>query len=301
MVGTRRLTELAAEAASKAQLPDGPLTVAVSGGADSAALLYIVAQVRPGVDAVHIHHGLSGSEAMEAAARAIANHVGVPFDTHDVEVPDGPSPEGQARKARYEVLTKIERATLTAHTADDNAETILMNLLRGSGVSGLTGIPPHRPPNIFRPVLEVRRSALRELSTLAGLPFVDDPMNSDLGLTRNRLRSRLMPVVNEFNPNVVEALTRSGQSLSDDRRFIDALARGTNPDEPLAAAILLTLPEPVANRKLIDWLRANGVEVSQGLLGRAWRVVRGDAPAEEMSGGTVLRRTGAVVQLERVG
>ncbi len=298
MVGTRRLSELTADAVADARIPEGRLAVALSGGADSAALLLLCRNAEREVTAVHVNHSLASSDVMEQAARAIASHLEVPIDVSTVEVPAGPSPEAQAREVRYGVLEKTGRPTLTAHSADDVAETIVMNLIRGTGTAGVLGIPHHRPPNVFRPLLAVRRSTLREIATLADLPFVDDPMNSDLGLTRNRVRTRLIPTITEFNPSFVEAALRLGDAIAADGRYLDEITPELAATDPLPAAVLATLPEPIANRALMAWLRGQGIEVSAELMDRAWRVVTGEAAVEDLSGGLSLRRVGALVHVE---
>ncbi|HWL48369.1 MAG TPA: tRNA lysidine(34) synthetase TilS, partial [Acidimicrobiia bacterium] len=205
MVETRRLKELTGRSGDLLRLPTGNLVVALSGGADSAALAYLIHHQGRDVRAVHVNHGLPASDRLEEAARAVARIVGIALEVVRIEVPPGASIEGQARKARYEALLAALQpgeTLLTAHTRDDQAETVLMSLLRGAGSAGLAGIPT-RIGSVARPMLALTRSDTRELAGLAGLPFYDDPSNLDRGLRRNALRLEVIPdLAARFNPRL---------------------------------------------------------------------------------------------------
>lgn len=196
MARSRRLTVLAGRLRDAlSEVPEAPLAVALSGGADSAAAAWAAVDAGRQVRAIHVHHGLAASDFLADAARGVAGSLGIVLDVVAVEVAPGSSPEGRARAARYEALVGAGRPgelIVTAHTADDQAETVLGHVLRGSGLDGLAGIPPIRPPYV-RPLLGVTRSETRELATLAGLPWRDDPANEDLRLVRNLLRRRIIP------------------------------------------------------------------------------------------------------------
>ena len=130
--------------------------MALSGGADSAALAFLVLRSSPESRAVHVNHSLPYSGRLEAAAREVASMLGIPLQVATVSVPEGSSPEGRARAVRYRALTDSAdhgEVILTAHTLDDQAETVLFNILRGTGSRGLSGIPVWRPPNINRPLV----------------------------------------------------------------------------------------------------------------------------------------------------
>lgn len=300
MVGTRRLTDLASAAFSRCRLPDGKLIVALSGGADSAALAWLISQngFEPGL--VHVNHSLPASQKMEKAARAVAERLDVDLEVLHVELEDGPSFEAAARNSRYEALDTVDGHVLTGHTADDNAETVLINLIRGTGLDGLTGIPYHRPPHIYRPILEVTRSVTRELSTLAGLPFADDPANSDPAFTRNRVRGEVMPVLSQLNPQIVGTINRMATNLEGDAEYLAAQTPHVS-DRVLPVSVALTLPEALAGRLLIEWLRANDVEVSAGIMSRVWDVINGGSNSQELENGVVVERKGAVVEIVPVG
>lgn len=298
MAATRRLTELTKVALDKTQLPSGPVTVALSGGADSAALAYICLRAGVTVDALHVDHGLPASPRLAAASGAVATRLSIPIESAAVEIEEGPSPEERAREARYSVFDTRVNPVLTAHTRDDNAETILINLTRGTGPSGLTGIPYHRPPVTYRPMLDISRSETRELATLVGLPFFDDPMNQDPSLTRNRIRHNILPMLRAINPRVVEGLARAATSLDRDGAFLDSLVPETGDAPGVPTGLVLTLPRPLADRLLQRLLNDEGVGVTADRMERVWSVVRGETEGQDLAGGRRLTRRGALILVE---
>lgn len=286
------------------ELPAGPLVVALSGGADSAALAYLVGSAR----AVHVNHGLAASSVMESAARGVADEVGVPLEVVAASVEGGPSPEAMARDARYRALadaTDDDESVLTAHTLDDDAETVLINLVRGTGWRGLAGIPAFREPNVHRPILSVSRSETRELAALAGLPFIDDPMNDDPGLLRNRVRRLILPALEELNPRVTESIARAARHLREEAGVADSLT-GFLPidDEGLGASVprgvLLSLDRRLANRLLIRLLSHIG-EPTETRVQRLWDVVTGESHSAELGGGVVARIEGPMLVVSADG
>jgi tRNA(Ile)-lysidine synthase len=298
MVGTRRLNELVRSANSRLELPSGPLTVALSGGGDSAALAFLVHERDLSAASVHIDHGLAGSPMLRQAAIDIAAALDMDLEIIEVEVGKGPSPEGQARQARYEVLDGWDGSVLTAHTRDDNAETMLINLIRGTGAAGLAGIPYHRPPTIYRPMLAITRDEAREMAALAGLAFRDDPMNSDPALARNRVRHQIIPRLREMNPRVVDALARAAVTITADSTLLDEMVEQIDTTAGVAIGILITLPRPLADRVLGRVITSSGVELTEDRLQRAWSVVDGSAPSQDLAGGLTLRRSGALIVIE---
>ncbi len=305
MAGTRRLRSLLDSVLERTELPDPPIVVALSGGADSAALAFLCRQARHQVRALYVDHGFTYSSMMEEAARRIAAQLELHLDVVRVDVPEGASPEGQARHARYRAFVEASgegEALVTAHTRDDNAETILMNILRGTGPRGLGGIPRFRPPNIFRPLLEVSRSETREIAALAGLAFAEDPMNQDPTLTRNLVRRELVPVLTRFNPQAMEALHRMGKTLLRDLEYLDGLAGAARVSvgegwASVPAGVLLTQPRAVADRVLLSALEGlvGGGEINAEKLERVWKVVEGASPREEVGGGVRCERRGPMV------
>lgn len=195
-------------AALEAALRDGRLPagasvlVALSGGRDSASLLHALHRVGAWrLSALTIDHGLhSDSSAHARRALAFARKLGVPAASVAVDAArstDGPGPEAAARRARYRALAAHADAIgaeriVTAHTADDQAETLLMRLGEGTGLRGLGGIPPHRGRYV-RPWLGVSRAAVAEYARIHRIPHVDDPSNADLRFLRNAVRHRVLP------------------------------------------------------------------------------------------------------------
>ncbi|WP_447728040.1 tRNA lysidine(34) synthetase TilS [Sphingomonas koreensis] len=221
---------LFAEAAGERLPEDGSIALAVSGGTDSMAMLLLAAAAFPGrVAAATVDHGLRPKAAAEAAMVAEACALlGVP---HATLVPAGPiagaSIQRRAREARYAALTGWAQASgasalLTAHHADDQAETLLMRLNRASGVAGLSGIRPWRFEGntlLLRPLLPWRRSTLREIVRATGMRWVDDPSNADPRHDRTRFRDLLarQPMLNPA------ALARSAAYLGEAEAALDTL------------------------------------------------------------------------------
>jgi tRNA(Ile)-lysidine synthase len=297
MVATRRLTDLVATALSELKLPEGRLTVALSGGADSGALAYLLHELGREMGLVHIDHQLEASPAMAGAAGEIAEKLGVPLETFTVDVEPGASLEARARDARYGVLETLDAAVVTGHTRDDQVETMLINLIRGSGPRGLAGIPRFRTPNIHRPMLEITRSETREIATLAGLPFVDDPMNEDMALTRNRIRLQILPLMREFNPQLDAALARTAEMIEADVGFIDDLA-SDHQTGVLPVSLLLTLPKVLADRLLHDALENASITPTADRIGRMWSVARGESKRQDVADGRAVIHRGALLVIE---
>jgi tRNA(Ile)-lysidine synthase len=286
-----------------ARLPDAPLVVALSGGADSAVLALCVTRLERRARAVTIDHGLPASAGLVAAARRIAASLGL---RHDVVVVAPAAGEGPLRDVRLEALEAAagsDEVIVTGHTADDQAETVLGNLLRGSGAAGLGGIPARRG-RWARPMLDVTRAEARDAAASAGLPFVDDPDNLDPDVRRSRLRTRVIPFLEqEEGDRVGPALVRAGRLLAAD----DALLEDRAGRVPLAArtgwarcpaAMLATLPRPIASRVARRLLRTQlapypGTEADvEACLGAA-----GAGVATAVSGGLLVSREGPWVVL----
>ncbi|HEV7289037.1 tRNA lysidine(34) synthetase TilS [Sphingomonas sp.] len=208
---------------------DTRIALAVSGGADSMAMLLLAATACPGrVVAATVDHGLRPEAADEAAMVAgVCARLGVPHVTLTPAEPiTGSSLQGRARAARYAALFAWMRranacALLTAHHADDQAETLLMRLNRASGVAGLSGIRPIRSDEfpVLRPLLGWRRAALRDIVAAAGAPWVDDPSNADPHHDRTRIRDMLA------NQSMLDAaaLAQSAAHIAETNAAFDAL------------------------------------------------------------------------------
>ena len=294
MVATRRLDALAAAVAQRLDLPQGRWVIALSGGADSAALAWLTSRAGP-VRAVHVHHGLAASDALERAARAVSDALAIPIEVRFVTLDK--FSENAARSARYGALAAAlgeGEWVLTAHTADDQAETVMANLLRGAGVDGLGGIPSRRG-RIARPMLEVTRSETRELAALAGLPWMDDPGNADLGHLRNRIRLQLIPQLEaEFNPALRRNLTVAARAIS------EAGLAGPVPGEAVdggwrvPAGVLWAMGSEGAVRAMRAVVRRlrDGYGLDRNESERAWAVVCGATRAAELTGGLRVERSG---------
>lgn len=294
MAATRRLSQLVSASLPLLELPSGQLAVALSGGADSACLAFLCREAGSSLTAVHVDHKLPASPMMVDAAVRIAAVLDIALETIRVDVADGPSIESQARDARYTALQLVQASVVTGHTRDDSAETMLINLIRGTGSAGLGGIPHHRPPNIYRPMLGLTRNQTREIATLAGLPFVDDPMNEDEALTRNRVRREILPRMREINPQVEVALARSAALLRRDNDFLDEMASVRGVTE-IAASVVSTLPSPIAERVLSHFLEANGIGVTADRIARVWSVAIGESERQDLAGDRSVVRRGAML------
>ncbi len=211
--------------------------VAFSGGLDSTVLLHALAAPADKQDipvvAVHVDHGLhEDSPDWGAHCEAVANSLGVKFISERVVVEDdaGHGPEAAARDARYRVLaTLLKRGewVLSAHHQDDQAETMLLNLIRGTGPAGLAGIGEFRPFAagwLVRPILDVPRAALQDYARAKGLAWIDDPSNDDRQFDRNYLRHEIMPRLESRWPDAARRLQRSSRIAGDAASLLDALA-----------------------------------------------------------------------------
>ncbi len=215
--------------------------VAVSGGADSVALLRGLQAIRCGgsgrLVVAHFNHGLRGGEADDDAefVARLCHDLGLECQLGRVDPaawnsPDAAS-EQAARDLRYDFLRRVTsergaRYLVTAHTADDQAETILHRLIRGTGIAGLSGIPTFRQflpgVSLVRPMLAVRRCEVIEYLEFLGQPFRTDSSNCDIRFTRNRIRLKLLPeLTTHYNPSVVAALARLGSLAAEAQEVID--------------------------------------------------------------------------------
>jgi hypoxanthine phosphoribosyltransferase len=259
----------------------------VSGGPDSLALLVLACAAGCTVTAVHVDHGLRPGSAAEAeVVRGAAGRLGAAFRGVTVPVAPGPNLEARARAARYAALPA---GVLTGHTADDQAETVLLNLLRGAGLDGLGGMAPGR-----RPLLRLRRAETHALCAALGLDPVRDPSNDDPAFRRNRVRHELLPLLAEVAArDVVPVLGRQADLLRDDAALLDELAAALDPAD---ARALAAAPVALARRAVRAWLRTacGGPEQhppDAAGVDRVLAVARGDAVACEVGGGWRVART----------
>ncbi|MBW3665367.1 MAG: tRNA lysidine(34) synthetase TilS, partial [Actinobacteria bacterium] len=246
-------------------LPIGAAAVvALSGGPDSTALAHLVADARPDLDLVlgHVRHGLRADEADVDVVRWHASVLGLPLRILEVSVsPVGEGVEAAARAQRYAALRRIAREAnagwlLVGHTADDQAETVLMRLARGTGVEGLAAMAAVRG-DIVRPLLRVRRNDVRRFVVHEGLRTADDPMNLDRSVTRVIARTEVLPAMERLAPDPVGALARLADIARQDAARLDAEAAG------VVTAIVRTYGParavPVADLEALDGALASRV------------------------------------------
>lgn len=244
---------------------NAPVAVALSGGADSVALLSLL-RGKKALCAVHVHHGIRGAEADRDAAfcEALAKKFDIPFHLLRVDAPamarqTGESLETAARTARYAALAAWMREQgifllATAHHADDQLETMLQHLLRGSGTRGLCGIPACRTLEeglfVVRPLLSVPKAELLRYLKEQDLTFVTDSTNEEICCQRNFLRLRVLPLLLELQPNAPLLAARCAEALAGDEAYLDGLAvefLAKEGAEPRVEA-LLALPRPILVR-----------------------------------------------------
>ena len=292
------------------------VTCAVSGGADSLALLVLAAAAGLEVTAVHVDHGIrptSGDDAAVVAAAAAA--LGAGFRSETVRIEPGPNLEARARRARYAVLAPD---ALLGHTADDQAETVLLNLLRGAGLGGVAAMRPDRR----RPLLGLRRSDTGEVCRLAGLTPVVDETNFDPAFRRNRVRHDALPLLNDvFDRDVTPLLCRhAGLALE----AVEALDAAVADIDPTDCAALTAAPRALARWALRRWITEGRTAAADGTgevaaaagpeqaartgddqyppdlaaVDRVLSVVTGEARATDIGAGWRVERTAGRLRLE---
>ncbi len=256
--------------AMPAPFRDAPLLVACSGGADSLALTAAAVAVRgPGaVRVAVVDHGLQDGSAERAAATAeLVGDMGVPTVVRRVEVGGKGGMEAAARRARYAALRESRphpaAPVLLGHTLDDQAETVLLGLGRGSGARSLSGMRAWDEP-WSRPLLGVRRAVTRAACAADGLAVWDDPHNSDPRFTRVRLRSEVLPLLEDvLAGGVAEALARTATQLREDGDALDGLAADllavARTPEGLRVDAFVAAAPAVRRRLLRGWLAASSV------------------------------------------
>lgn len=237
---------------------DGPLIVALSGGADSTALLMATLRARPGcVRAAHCNFGLRGEESDrdEAFVRNLCRRLGAELLSvrFEVEPAPGQSVEMECRRLRYDwfdSLIKTYGATvLLAHTADDNIETLMLNLLRGAGSHGLAGIPERRD-GFARPLLRTSRSEIESYLAERGEAFVVDSTNLESDYRRNFLRNEVLPLLASRWPGMRKALRLTLSNMEADAAFISYATAGAS-ESGCTRLSLSAIPPPPASRTLL--------------------------------------------------
>lgn len=285
----------------RCNFPPAPaaVTCAVSGGPDSLALLVLAVAAGLEVTAVHVDHGIRPGSAEEAAVvAAAAAAAGARFARRAVRVAPGPNLEARARSARYGALPA---GALLGHTADDRAETVLLNLLRGAGLPGVAAMPPE--PR--RPLLGLRRADTLEVCRLAGLTPVLDGSNLDPAQRRNRVRHDVLPLLAEvFERDVTPLLCRHADLAAE---AVEALDAATAHLDPTDGAALAAAPRALARWALRRWITDTRGAATGGerhppdlaAVDRALAVARGEARAADVGCGWRVLRSAGRLRLER--
>lgn len=260
---------------------DDSVAVAFSGGADSTALLDILYKKGYKVSAIHVNHMIRGTEADadEAFCRRFCKERDIPFFCHRIDVPaeakkSGEGLEEAARRLRYaaieETVSKEAIAKVaTAHHADDNAETVIFNIVRGSGAKGACGIPPVRDIYI-RPLINITRDEVIAYCRENCLDYVTDSTNLSTDYTRNFIRHEIMPKLREINPHVSSALGRFSSLLRSDEEALDSLVPEKDTDRHTLAA----LPDALLSRYIRRRCEEMGVSPSAVSVQELMRAIR---------------------------
>lgn len=261
----------------------------MSGGADSSALALLAVAHGLDVTLVHVDHGLRTDSAREAhVVEGLAQRLGCGFRAETVHVEPGPNLEARARDARYGVLPFD---VMTAHTADDQAETMVLQLLRGAGLTGLAGMRA----GVRRPLLALRRRETEALCLSEGVDVVDDPMNRDPRFTRVRVRHEVLPLLQQVSQrDVVAVLARQADLWRDDDELLERLAGDLDPTD---ARALAAAPVALARRAIRRWL-ADPHPPQAAEVERVLQVARGHHVACELEGGRRVTRSHQRLRIE---
>ena len=267
---------------------NGPIHCAVSGGADSSALLILASMTGEELIAHHVDHGLRPNSSIESDSVArLANQVGAKFRSVTLSLEEGPNLEARARSARFAALPDD---VLTGHTADDQAETIILHLLRGGGPDALAGMGDEH-----HPIIKLRRADTESVCQIFEWKPVEDPTNEDPRFRRNRVRHEVLPLLNEVaERDVVPLLIRAGEIADKDADLLDRLAQEIDVTD---AAALATAPIALARRSVREWLRGEHPP-DLASVERVLQVARGEALGTEITGGRSVRRTNGKLRLD---
>ncbi|MCL2828816.1 MAG: tRNA lysidine(34) synthetase TilS [Oscillospiraceae bacterium] len=294
--------------------PGDTVLVALSGGADSVCLIRMLLELRDKLKiqvlAAHYNHCLRGADSNrdEAFVRAFCSQWDVPLAVGWGDVTQAASDTRQgieetARQLRYAFLQETAdqlgaNKIATGHNADDNAETVLLHLIRGAGLRGLSGIPPRRGA-IIRPLLSVQRQEIEAYLAELDQPYGEDATNQDVHYRRNALRHEVLPLLKDKNPNLAGTLLRQSELLRQDSRFLDELATETfarlrRGAEEMVLPIqdLLDLDPAISSRVIALAIQAADGEAEQVHIRQVLGLIEGSHPSAQISvgGGVIVRR-----------
>lgn len=270
--------------------PGSQLPCAVSGGADSLALLVLAVAADCDPVAHHVDHGLRVDSDQDLnVVNELARALGTEVVVHKLDIAGGPNLEARARAARFAVLPP---EVATGHTADDQAETVLVNLLRGAATDGLGAMRSGRR----HPILGLRRSETHWLCAELGLKPVEDLTNRDPAYLRNRIRHELIPLLCEMaGRDVVPVLARQARLVSEDAALLGELAAALDPTD---ARAVTNAPPPLGRRAIREWLRGDHPP-DLATVERVLVVAAGGALATDVGAGRSVRRSKGRLHLDK--
>ena len=276
--------------------PGDTVICAVSGGADSVALLFALYLVKEklgiSLEAAHFNHHLRGEESDrdEAFVREFCSRYDIPLHLGGGEVKSGKKGlEAAARDARYAFLRGLSGKIATAHTADDNAETVLLHLIRGTGLKGLGGITPVSG-NVIRPMLNITRQEVEDFLEEWCLQHIEDSSNGTDDFLRNRIRHNVMPLLRQENPRIGENLSAMAMRLRSDEEY---LSQQADFETLPTVESLKTMHPAVRSRILERFLKNSGVrEPEQSHIGAVDALLFSEKPSAKVSlpGGVTIGR-----------
>ncbi len=290
------------------------VTVALSGGADSVALLYCLIELKEqlnlNITAAHLNHMLRGEEALrdENFVKDLCKKLNIPLTTERIDVlsiskESGDSTELAARKVRYDFLKRRAVGVIaTAHTASDSLETVLLNLTRGSSINGLCGIPPKRD-NFIRPLIYCTREEIEKYCNENGLNYVNDSTNFSDDYSRNKLRHNVVPVLKSVNPSVENNVIKNSRFLAEDADFLNKAAEELYgealTDGKLNAEILKNKHKALVKRVLARFVKCviNG-DLESVNIENMYSVLLGEKPAVMLKENCILRLKNGYLEIE---
>ncbi len=287
--------------------PGDRVTVALSGGKDSVALLFALYLLKDEwsitLEAAHFNHHLRGEESQRDAefVRKLCDRYDIPLTVGEAWVQPGEKGlEAAAREARYAFFRTLPGKIATAHTADDNTETVLLRMVRGTGLKGLGAIAPENG-NVIRPMLSTTREEVEAFLESYSLPHVEDSSNAGDDFLRNRIRHNVLPILKEENPRIAENLSAMALGLRLDEMCLQSLTSG-----PMPGVSELRQLDPALRRRYLErFLKENGVrEPEQSHILQAEQLVFHWNPSASMDfpGGVVIaRQYDTLVRKEAVG